>query len=89
MENETFAKFMKRSPSDSSTSSTLSFFSTMSEELNFNSYQKRASALVELVNKLRDTGASIELDLPTIVVSGNQRYIPLTKCRKIKYHRID
>jgi GTP-binding protein EngB required for normal cell division len=42
------------------------------EEKSFGIYAEKASNLVVLVNKLRDVGAQYELDLPTIVVSGNQ-----------------
>ncbi|KAJ3251282.1 hypothetical protein HK103_002552 [Boothiomyces macroporosus] len=35
-------------------------------------YAERASKLVQLVNQLRDVGAQVDLDLPTIVVCGNQ-----------------
>ncbi|KAJ1570046.1 hypothetical protein HK096_004459, partial [Nowakowskiella sp. JEL0078] len=36
------------------------------------SYRSRAKRLLKLVNELRDAGAAIDLDLPTVVVAGNQ-----------------
>lgn len=35
-------------------------------------YAQRASQRLDLINRLRDAGAQIELDLPTLVVCGNQ-----------------
>lgn len=36
------------------------------------SYQKSAGELIELVDKMRDAGAHLTIDLPTMVVCGNQ-----------------
>jgi hypothetical protein len=35
-------------------------------------YQQKARKLVSLVNQLRDAGAQIRLELPSVVVCGNQ-----------------
>ncbi|KAJ3319684.1 hypothetical protein HDU76_000474 [Blyttiomyces sp. JEL0837] len=40
--------------------------------LSSTAYSDRARRLINLVNTLRDAGAHIELDLPTVVVCGNQ-----------------
>jgi hypothetical protein len=36
------------------------------------SYQKSAGELIQLVDKMRDAGAHHTIDLPTMVVCGNQ-----------------
>ncbi|KAJ3274056.1 hypothetical protein HDV01_003549 [Terramyces sp. JEL0728] len=62
---------VERSPSNST-------YHSSTEELEGNVgalpgiYAERASKLVQLVNQLRDVGAQVDLDLPTIVVCGNQ-----------------
>ncbi|KAJ3000968.1 hypothetical protein HDV02_000037 [Globomyces sp. JEL0801] len=36
-------------------------------------YALKAAKLIQLINQLRDVGAQVDLDLPSIVVCGNQR----------------
>ncbi|KAI8912453.1 P-loop containing nucleoside triphosphate hydrolase protein [Gorgonomyces haynaldii] len=38
----------------------------------FQQYTKHSTQLISLVNDLRDLGAQVDLDLPTVVVCGNQ-----------------
>lgn len=47
--------------------------SVKSGEKFHSTYSERASRLVGLINMLREIGAQVDLDLPTIVVAGNQR----------------
>jgi hypothetical protein len=46
--------------------------SNMSTTFQDSLYQQSAKQLNELVNEMRDAGAHFELDLPTVVVCGNQ-----------------